>query len=77
MIVNPAKGEPGCGRYRTVCLKCHYCKRGSFKGLKQNELIRMLHKNPPLKAKLLGSSLTGPGQIEQVLSHLIWHWQTD
>ena len=68
MVVTPSKGEPGCGRFRTVCLKCHYCKRGSFKGLKQNEFIRMLHKNTPLKGKLLGSSLTGYGGLRSDMS---------
>ena len=48
MVVTPAKGDSG----QTICLKCLYIKRGSFKGLKLAEWLRLRRRNPQLAAKL-------------------------
>ena len=49
VVVTSAKSADGM---RSFCLKCTYVKRGSFKGLKQMQFLKMIHKNPQLKSKL-------------------------
>lgn len=49
MTVVSAKGEGG----QSICLKCLYVKRGSFKQLKTPDWLRLKKRNPPLQTKFL------------------------
>jgi len=55
ILVIATKGERNTlPTHRSICRKCTYVKRGSFKGAKLSTFVRMLHKNPALKGKFLG-----------------------
>lgn len=42
------------------CTKCFYIKRGSFAGLKNQEFVELVRKNPQLREKLFGCLFTFP-----------------
>ena len=51
MTVAPSKSDGG----KTLCLKCFYVKRGSFKAIKTPEFLKLKRKNPQLADKYFGS----------------------
>ena len=55
LLVVSAKGDD-----KTICLKCYYCKRGSFPTLKLHEFLALLQKVPAIKAKFLDVRIKEP-----------------